>query len=79
MIWVDKVMDYFSRKFVLALAALCGSFALSWAEKDVGEWAAAIAVVLGFYNGSNVYQKYLDNKAVASHEKLVQEKKVGEE
>ncbi len=58
----EKVMEYFSRKFVLALAALIGSFVLAWADKDIAGWVAAIATVLGFYSGANVLQHYADVK-----------------
>lgn len=57
-----KVMEYFSRKFVLALAALIGSFVLVWIDKDISGWVGALATILGFYNGANVYQDYLKTK-----------------
>lgn len=58
-----KVIEYFSRKFVLAALSLVGSFVLVWYEKDVGGWAMAMGVVLGFYNGANVFQTYVESKA----------------
>lgn len=59
---IRKVVEYFSRKFVLAFLSLGGSFALVWYDKDVLGWSAAIATILGFYNGSNVFQTYVEAK-----------------
>ena len=59
---LGKIREYFSRKFVLASMALIGTFHLALVDKELGGWAAALAVILGFYNGSNVYQEYLASK-----------------
>jgi len=57
-----KVLEYLSRKFVLSVLALSGTFYLAVYDKELGGWAGALAVILGFYNGSNVYQEYLATK-----------------
>lgn len=70
--WATKLMEYFSRKFVLAIAALIGSFVLLWYNKPMGEWAMVIAVILGFYNGANVAQDMVMMKKVKNHDEAVQ-------
>ena len=54
-----KFIDYFSRKFVLSLGALIGTFVLSMEGKDVGEWAAALGVILGLYITGNVADQHI--------------------
>lgn len=66
---VRKLAEYFSRKFVLSLASLVGSFFVVWWDKDILGWATAIGVVLAFYNGSNVLQNYVDIKREANQPK----------
>lgn len=57
-----KVIEYLSRKFVLSVMALGGTFYLAAVDKELGGWAAALAVILGFYQGSNVAQDYIHTK-----------------
>lgn len=59
---LSKLAEYFSRKFVLSLAALFGSFGLVWFGKDVEDLLGIIGLVVGGYNGSNVAQKWVDYK-----------------
>jgi hypothetical protein len=54
-----KLLEYFSRKFVLSLGALVGTFVLSMEGKDVGEWAAALGVILGLYISGNVAETHI--------------------
>lgn len=54
--------DYFSRKFLLALAVIAGAFALAWFGKDVYGFASAAATALGFYSGANVMIEYFKSK-----------------
>jgi hypothetical protein len=55
-----KLLEYASRKFVLALACLGGGFYLILQDKDIGGFVALAGVVLGFYNGANVAQDYVN-------------------
>lgn len=57
-----KLLEYASRKFVLALACLGGGFYLLLQDKDIGGFVALAGVVLGFYNGANVAQDYVNAK-----------------
>jgi hypothetical protein len=57
-----KLAEYFSRKFVLSLASLVGSFALVWYDKDLAGWTYAMLGILGLYNGANVYQDHVLSK-----------------
>lgn len=59
---IHKLIEYFSRKFVLALACLGGGFYLVLYEKPLGEFVALAGVVLAFYNGANVAQDYVNMK-----------------
>lgn len=70
----SKVVEYVSRKFILALAALIGSFALAWTEKDMGGWGGSIALILTAYFGVNLGQDY-----VMKDKKPAAEVQVGEE
>ncbi len=54
-----KLTEYLSRKFILSILALAGSFSLAWYDKDLMGWVGAITTILAFYNGANVYQEYL--------------------
>ena len=56
---LSKILEYFSRKFVLALACLGGGFYLVLLGKPIGEFVALTGVVLGFYNGANVAQDFV--------------------
>ena len=58
----SKLVEYFSRKFILSIGALGCSFWLAYLDKDMGGWVGAITAILAFYNGSNVYQDYLASK-----------------
>jgi hypothetical protein len=60
--FLRKLVEYFSRKFVLSLASLFGGFGLAWFGKDVSNLTELIAVVLGLYNGPNVLQDYIAYK-----------------
>lgn len=60
--FLRKLIEYFSRKFVLSLASLFGSFGLVWYGKDISELMGIIAVIVGSYNGSNVFQDYVAYK-----------------
>jgi hypothetical protein len=62
-----KVCEYFSRKFVLSLASLVGSFVLTWYDKDIMGWVAAISAILAFYQGANVFQTYVESKSNHNH------------
>ena len=57
-----KVLEYLSRKFVLTVAALGFTFYLAVVDKELGGWAGALAVILGFYQGSNIAQDYIHKK-----------------
>ncbi len=61
--FLRKLSEYFSRKFILSGGSLLGSFVLVWNDKDVDGMLGIIAAVLGSYNGANVFQTYLDNKS----------------
>lgn len=54
-----KLLEYLSRKFILSLLAMAGTFGLAWYGKDVLAWTTGITAILAFYNGSNVYQEYI--------------------
>lgn len=54
--------DYASRKFLLALAALAGAFALAWTGRDVSGFNGTVAAVLAFYNGAAVAIEYYRSK-----------------
>lgn len=56
---LQKTLEYFSRKFVLALACLGGGFYLVLNGKPLGEFVALAGVVLAFYNGANVAQDFV--------------------
>lgn len=56
---MSKLAEYLSRKFILSILALAGSFSLAWYDKDLMGWVGAITTILAFYNGSNVFQDYL--------------------
>ena len=58
-----KVKEYLSRKFLLAVACLGSGYYLVLAGKDVSEWAILVGVVLTFYNGANVAERYAEFKA----------------
>lgn len=53
---------YFSRKFVLTLLAMISSFYLVLIGKSIGEYTAALGVILGFYQSANVAEKYIEAK-----------------
>lgn len=57
-----KVKEYFSRKFLLAVSCLGLGYHLVLNGKEIGDWALVVAVVLGFYNGSNVVEKFAEIK-----------------
>lgn len=59
---LEKILEYFSRKFVLALACLGGGFYLVMIEKDIMGFVALATAVLAFYNGANVAQDYVNSK-----------------
>lgn len=59
---MTKLLEYISRKFVLALLALGTSFWLALEKLPMSEYVMALGVVLGFYNGANVMQDYLYTK-----------------
>ncbi len=61
-----KILEYLSRKFLLSLLALVGTFVLAWYSKDLLGWAAAMSPILAFYSGSNIYQEYLASKRGAT-------------
>jgi len=56
---LHKTLEYFSRKFVLALSSLGGGFYLILKDKDIVQYVALAGVVLAFYNGANVAQDYV--------------------
>lgn len=58
--FLDKFKVYFSRKFLLAITCLAFGWYLILENRDVSEWATLCGVVLAFYNGSNVAEKYVD-------------------
>lgn len=55
---INKIREYFSRKFVLAGASLGFGYHLVLIGKDIEGWAILVGVVLAFYNGSNVAEKF---------------------
>lgn len=55
--WGNRLLSYFSRKFVLTAIALFGGLWLSYAGKPLMELTAYMTVVLGFYQGASVYEK----------------------
>ena len=58
-----KLIDYFSRKFVLALACLGLGFYLSLSGSDqTVNFITLVGVILGFYNGANVIQSHIQSK-----------------
>lgn len=58
-----KLINYFSRKFVLALACLGLGFYLSVVEsKEITSFITLVGVILGFYNGANVIQSHIQSK-----------------
>lgn len=61
-----KLLEYCSRKFVLSLTSLVGTFLLVWHDKDVMGWATAIGVILGFYNGANIAEYMVKRKQEVS-------------
>lgn len=57
MTWLAKIQEWFSRKFVLAVATLLLGYHLVLSGRDIEGWALLVGVVLAFYNGSNVAEK----------------------
>ncbi len=60
--FLTKLLEYFSRKFVLSAGGLIGSFVLVWNGKDIDQLTDAILVILGSYGGANVLEKYVDKR-----------------
>lgn len=61
---MSKLLEYVSRKFVLALAGLGTGFYLvvSGHGGDLGSYTGLVATVLGFYNGANVAQDWMNSR-----------------
>ena len=57
-----KFFEYLSRKFILSLIALGMSFYLVLVGKDILGFVTALAAILGFYQGGDSFQKYLEAK-----------------
>lgn len=55
--WNDRLLTYFSRKFILTVIALFGGLWLVYVGKPIMELTAYMTVVLGFYQGASVYEK----------------------
>jgi hypothetical protein len=55
-----KLLDYASRKFVLAVLSLGGGFYVTLTKEPESVYAMAtlIGVILAFYNGANVAQVF---------------------
>jgi hypothetical protein len=55
-----KLMDYLSRKFVLALLSLGGGLyvTITQPEGKVYAFATLVGVIVAFYNGSNVAEVF---------------------
>lgn len=70
---LSKVKEYFSRKFLLAVACLWLGFYLINHNKDVADWAMLVGVVLTFYNGANVAERFAELK---SDKMLLQQREV---
>lgn len=64
---VSKWYEYFSRKFVLTLLALMGAFYLVLNGHPLGEFTAALVVILGFYQAANVAQDAIASKSHSSN------------
>jgi hypothetical protein len=60
----QKLVEYFSRKFVLSLASLFGTFGLILLGKEgiTDQLNEIIGLVLGTYGASNVAEKYAEGK-----------------
>jgi hypothetical protein len=56
-----KLVEYLSRKFVLALLSLAGGFYLTLTQDSdkIYAFATLVGVVLAFYNGSNTAEAIL--------------------
>lgn len=57
-----KLYEYVSRKFVLSVLALGMSFYLVLTDKEIMGFVAALSAILGFYQGGDSFQKYLEAK-----------------
>lgn len=59
-----KLVEYFSRKFVLSLASLFGTFGLILLGKEgiTDQLNEIIGLILGTYGVSNVAEKYAEGK-----------------
>lgn len=57
-----KLLEYFSRKFVIAIISLGCGYGLLIADKALGDWAMLVGVVMAFYNGSNVAETFAQVK-----------------
>lgn len=62
--FLTKLLEYFSRKFVLAVAGMGTGFYLVLAGhgSDLMSYTGLVIGVLGFYNGANVWQEYVTAK-----------------
>lgn len=61
--FVAKALEYLSRKFVLTLTGMGTSFYLAVINSPaLAAFTGALAVLLGFYQGQESYQKYLAAK-----------------
>jgi hypothetical protein len=57
-----KVLEYFSRKFVLSGAALIGCFVLAIQEKEMAQWVMGMGTVLTLYITGNVAQTHVEKR-----------------
>jgi hypothetical protein len=55
--WSDRLLTYFSRKFVLTAIALLGGLWLAWEGKLTSELTLYVGTVLTPYIGANVIQR----------------------
>ncbi len=60
----QKIAEYFSRKFVLAILGMGSGFYLVIVDKgaDLLAYTGLVGVVLAFYNGANVTQDWLSSR-----------------
>lgn len=65
---VKSMKDFASRKFILTILGIGTAFYLVLIGKSIAEYTAALGVILGFYQGANVAEKYIESKASKERE-----------
>lgn len=59
---MEKIKEYFSRKFILTAGSLLAVFLLSFCNRDVAKLEVLVPAILAFYFGSNVGQDWVTKR-----------------